>query len=182
MLQVGVFAEGIALGSGKVAEIELPDDEPSSMIRLMKLIHGFKNQCRAPSRRFLSDQKCPDFDQNKQETHKDRDSLKMLVEMAVLVDKYVLKETTRYFANLWQGVMLRWDRRIPRTMVPQLFVARMFGLHMLWHWTCSVLERTSEQVFEELLALYEGVLNFPDLFLGKCSMLGLTVDRLLTPD
>jgi hypothetical protein len=76
MLQPG-FVEGNQLRSQSLAEFSLPDDNPAATLILLNLIHG-KNR-KVPS----------------------EISLKMLVEIAILVDKYELLETTDLILDQW---------------------------------------------------------------------------------
>jgi hypothetical protein len=76
MLQPG-FVEGNQLRSQSLAEISLPDDNPAATLILLNLIHGKNSKVTT------------------------KINLKMLVELAILVDKYELLETTQLILDQW---------------------------------------------------------------------------------
>ncbi|EHK98502.1 hypothetical protein M7I_5671 [Glarea lozoyensis 74030] len=145
MLQSPYFAEGEALRSGKGAEVQLPDDEPSCMITLMGIIMA----------KTIND--------SKHEPREIRQSIKMLLEISILVDKYMLEEAAVPFAKLWMQVLPRaWSVSCPKIMVAQLYIAWAFKLDTFHEWAQSVVRRTSEEEFEKAVDMYDGILMLPD--------------------
>ncbi|EPE28625.1 hypothetical protein GLAREA_09746 [Glarea lozoyensis ATCC 20868] len=146
MLQSPYFAEGEALRSGKGAEVQLPDDEPSLPLQP------------------------PLFSDSKHEPREIRQSIKMLLEISILVDKYMLEEAAVPFAKLWMQVLPRaWSVSCPKIMVAQLYIAWAFKLDTFHEWAQSVVRRTSEEEFEKAVDMYDGILMLPDHLLKGVS-------------
>jgi hypothetical protein len=125
----------------------------------MGIIHGKNNQVPLQP---------PMFSDSKHEPRAIRQSIKMLLEMAIVVDKYMLEEAAVPFGKSWMQVLPRpWSVSCPKVMVAQLHIAWAFKLDTFHEWAQGVVRRTSEQEFEEAIEMYEGILMIPDPLLGK---------------
>lgn len=103
MLQPG-FQVGDELRANGHATLPLPDDNPTALLHLLRLAH-----CKI------------------RDVPREVD-LELLMELAILVDKYALSEITDMFADLWID-SLKWS--IPNTfdenLLPWIWISRAFG-------------------------------------------------------
>lgn len=124
MLQVS-FKEGQQLSSQGHTELPLPDDNPAALLVLLNLIHG---QTRKVPRAV---------------------DLWMLTELAILVDKYELLETTEIVMEHWfQGVESDIPLSFTDDLLPWICLSWVFKKPEIFKKVTRVAQLESEGLLE----------------------------------
>ena len=119
------FKEGLQLHSHGYAELPLPDDNPAALLILLNLIHG---QFRKVPRKI---------------------DLWMLTELAVLVDKYELLETTEMLLDYWlQHLKGTIPVVLNDDLLPWICISRVFRKPDIFEKVTKVAQLESEGLLE----------------------------------
>ena len=119
------FKEGLQLHSHGHAELPLPDDNPAALLILLNLIHS---QLRKVPRKI---------------------DLWMLTELAVLVDKYELLETTEMVLDYWlQHLNCTIPLVLNDDLLPWMCISRVFRKPDIFEKVTKVAQLESEGLLE----------------------------------
>ena len=119
------FKEGLQLHSHGYAELPLPDDNSAALLILLNLIHG---QFRKVPRKI---------------------DLWMLAELAVLVDKYELLETTEMLLDYWlPHLRCTIPLVLNDDLLPWICISRVFRKPDIFEKVTKVAQLESEGLLE----------------------------------